>query len=85
MRTLACRYSCRFGGYRPGWRRLPKQVFELFARVTAELQLNVERKDFEEMFAKFRAQDRVYHVARSIISVTNILGTTGCSGSCACR
>ncbi len=31
-------------------------------------------KDFEEMFAKHRAQDRAHHVARSIISVTNALG-----------
>lgn len=51
-----------------------EQMIELFARVTAELQLGVERQDFEEMFSKHRAQDRAYHVARSIISVTNILG-----------
>lgn len=51
-----------------------KQVIGLFARVTYELQLGIERQDFEEMFAKYRAQDRAYHVARSIISVTNILG-----------
>lgn len=51
-----------------------KAMIELFARVTCELQLRVKHKDFEEMFAKHRAQDRAYHVARSIISVTNILG-----------
>jgi hypothetical protein len=50
------------------------QMLELFARVTIELQLGVERQDFEEMFAKYRAQDRACHVARSIISVTNVLG-----------
>lgn len=50
-----------------------KAMIELFARVTYELQLDVER-DFEAMFAKHRAQDRAYHVARSIISVTNVLG-----------
>ncbi|SDX70609.1 hypothetical protein SAMN05421681_10771 [Lysobacter enzymogenes] len=53
-----------------------KAMIELFARVTYELQLRVKHKDFEEMFAKHRAQDRAYHVARSIISVTNILGAS---------
>jgi hypothetical protein len=51
-----------------------KAMIELFARVTYELQLGVKREDFEEMFAKHRAQDRAYHVAYSIISVTNVLG-----------
>ena len=51
-----------------------RQMIELFARVTFELQLGVERLHFEEMFAKDRAQDRAYHVALSIVSVTNILG-----------
>lgn len=51
-----------------------KAMIELFARVTYELQLGMEGEDFEEMFAKHRAQDRAYHVARSIISVTNVLG-----------
>lgn len=51
-----------------------KQIFDLFARVTYELQLNVEGPQFKEMFAKLRAQDRAHYVARSIISVTNILG-----------
>ncbi|HGX3311195.1 TPA: hypothetical protein ACNH8R_002220 [Pseudomonas aeruginosa] len=51
-----------------------QQIFELFARVTYELQLGIERPGFEEMFSKYRAQDRAYHVARSIISATNILG-----------
>lgn len=51
-----------------------RQMIELFARVTYELQLGVEQQDFEEMFAKYRAQDRAHHVARSIISVANILG-----------
>lgn len=51
-----------------------KAIIELFARVTSELQLGIEHEDFEEMFAKHRAQDRAYHVARSIISVTNVLG-----------
>lgn len=50
-----------------------KPMMELFARVTHELQLGVEREDFEEMFSKHRAQDRAFHVARSLISVTNIL------------
>ncbi|MCQ9617980.1 hypothetical protein L1889_15965 [Paenalcaligenes niemegkensis] len=50
------------------------QMIELFARVTFELQLDVERQGLEEMFAKYRAQDRAYHVACSIIPVTNILG-----------
>ncbi len=51
-----------------------KAMIELFARVTFELQLGIEHEDFEEMFAKHRAQDRACHVARSIISVTNVLG-----------
>lgn len=50
------------------------QMIELFARMTYELQLGVGRQDFEEMFEKYRAQDRAYHVARSIISVANVLG-----------
>lgn len=49
-------------------------MIELFVRVTFELQLNVEREHLEVMFAKHRAQDRAYHVARSIISATNVLG-----------
>lgn len=51
-----------------------KAMIDLFVRVTYELQLGVESKAFEEMLAKHRALDRAYHVARSIISVTNILG-----------
>jgi hypothetical protein len=51
-----------------------KAMMELFARVTFELQLDMEYADLEEMFAKHRAQDRAYHVARSIIAVTNVLG-----------
>lgn len=51
-----------------------KAMIELFARVTYELQLGVEREHLEVMFAKHRAQDRAYHVARSIISATNVLG-----------
>lgn len=50
-----------------------EQMLQLFARVTAELQLDVQRKEFEQMFAKYRAQDRAYHAARSIISVANVL------------
>lgn len=53
-----------------------RPMIELFARVTYELQLGIEQQDLEEMFAKYRAQDRAYHVARSIISVTNILGNS---------
>ncbi|HEP9542681.1 TPA: hypothetical protein VDV93_005335 [Pseudomonas aeruginosa] len=53
-----------------------RQIFELFAHITFELQLGVARLEFKEMFAKHRAQDRAYHVARSIISVTNILGNS---------
>lgn len=53
-----------------------RSMIELFARVTYELQLGIEQKDLEEMFAKYRAQDRAYHVARSILSVTNILGNS---------
>lgn len=49
-------------------------LLELFARVTHEMQLNVEREHLEAMFAKHRAQDRAYHVAHAIISVTNVLG-----------
>ncbi|MGY4206836.1 hypothetical protein ACVK00_000206 [Burkholderia sp. PvR073] len=48
----------------------------LFARVTYELLLGVGHEDFEEMLAKHRAQDRAYHVARSIVSVTNVLGNS---------
>jgi len=51
-----------------------KAILGLFARVTAELQLGADKQDFEEMFAKHRAQDRAFLVARSIIAVTNILG-----------
>ena len=51
-----------------------KPMFDLFTRVTYELQLNAEAQKFEEMFAKFRAQDRAHYAARSIISLTNILG-----------
>lgn len=53
-----------------------RPMIELFARVTYEMQLGVEQQDLEEMFAKYRAQDRAYHVARSIIPVTNILGNS---------
>lgn len=53
-----------------------KAIIELFARVTYELQLGMEGVDFEKMFAKYRAQDRAYHAARSIVSVTNILGNS---------
>lgn len=49
-------------------------IMNLFAHVTYELQLGIERKDFEEMFAKHRAQDRAYHAACSIASVANVLG-----------
>lgn len=51
-----------------------KAIIQLFARVTFELQLGIEHDDFEEMFSKHRAHDRAYQVARSIISVTNVLG-----------
>lgn len=51
-----------------------KAILQLFAHVTAELQLNADQQAFEDMFAKHRAQDRAIHVARSIIAVTNILG-----------
>ena len=51
-----------------------KAIVDLFAHVTAELQLGFEKQALEEMFAKHRAQDRAFHVARSIIAVTNILG-----------
>lgn len=53
-----------------------RPMIELFARVTYEMQLGVEQQDLEEMFAKYRAQDRAFHVARSIIPVTNILGNS---------
>lgn len=51
-----------------------ERMFELFAYVSCELQLGIERQHLEEMFAKHRAQDRAFHVARAIISVTNTLG-----------
>lgn len=51
-----------------------RAILELFAHVTAELQLGADQQAFEDMFAKHRAQDRAFHVARSIIAVTNILG-----------
>jgi hypothetical protein len=51
-----------------------KAIVELFAHVTAELQLGADKEVFEDMFAKHRAQDRAFLVARSIIAVTNILG-----------
>jgi len=50
-----------------------KAIMELFAHVTAELQLGVDKQAFEDMFVKHRAQDRAFHVARSIIAVSNIL------------
>lgn len=49
-------------------------IMELFARISAELQLDLDRQTLEDMFAKHRAQDRAVHVARSIIAVANILG-----------
>ncbi len=49
-------------------------MFDLFTRVTYELQLNIESQKFEEMFATLRAQDRAHYVARSIISLASILG-----------
>lgn len=49
-------------------------ILELFAHVTAELQLDTDKQAFEDMFAKHRAQDRAFHAARSIVAVTNILG-----------
>lgn len=49
-------------------------MMELFAHVSAELQINADKQAFEDMFAKHRAHDRAFHVARSIIAVTNILG-----------
>lgn len=49
-------------------------ILELFARVTAEMQIGIDEQGLKDMFAKHRAQDRAFHVARSIISVTNILG-----------
>ncbi|NIK00676.1 hypothetical protein [Xanthomonas cannabis] len=49
-------------------------MFDLFTRVTYELQLNAESQQFEAMFAKLRAQDRAHYAARSIISLANILG-----------
>ena len=51
-----------------------KAIQELFAHVTAELQLDTDKQAFEDMFAKHRAQDRAFHVARSIIAATNTLG-----------
>jgi hypothetical protein len=51
-----------------------KAILHLFAHVTAELQLDANKQTFEDMFGKHRAQDRAFHAARSIISVTNILG-----------
>lgn len=53
-----------------------KAIMELFAHVTAELQLGFDKQALEDMFAKHRAQDRAFHVARSIIAVTNIMGDT---------
>lgn len=49
-------------------------MLELFARVTAELQIGFDKQALENMFSKHRAQDRAFHVARSIISLANILG-----------
>ncbi|MDC7714424.1 hypothetical protein PQU96_09820 [Vogesella sp. LYT5W] len=51
-----------------------KAILELFARVTAELQIGFDTQVLEDLFAKHRAQDRAFHVARSIIAVANILG-----------
>lgn len=51
-----------------------RAFIELFARVTAEMQLRVEGADFEKLFSEYRAQDRAYNAARSIVAVTNILG-----------
>lgn len=46
---------------------------ELFAHVTAQLQVDSNLKAFEELFAKHRAQDRAFLAAQSIIAVTNVL------------
>lgn len=51
-----------------------RAFIELFARLIAEMQLTIDKQTLEDMFAKHRAQDRAFHVARSIIPVTNILG-----------
>jgi len=53
-----------------------KAILELFAHVTGELQLGADMQAFEDMFVKHRAQDRAFLVARSIISVTNVLGAS---------
>ncbi|MDC8015435.1 hypothetical protein [Tahibacter soli] len=47
-------------------------MFDLLAQVTAHLQLNIERKVFEELFSEHQAQDRAFHAARSILAVSNI-------------
>lgn len=49
-------------------------TFELFARITAELQLNIDAQELEDLFFKSRAHDRAFHSAMSIVSITNILG-----------
>ncbi|MDQ0621017.1 hypothetical protein [Paraburkholderia graminis] len=49
-------------------------VLEFFAHVSSELQLGIEKKLLEDMFMNWRAPDRALQVARSILSVTSILG-----------
>lgn len=51
-------------------------ILDLFAHVAVQLQIDADKQSFEDMFAKHRAQDRAFHVARSIIAVTNILGVS---------
>lgn len=48
-------------------------MFNLFANISAEFQIDLDRLQFEKMFANDRAQDRALHAARSVISVTNVL------------
>jgi hypothetical protein len=49
-------------------------LIELFAHVTAQLQIDISRDRLQEYFSKHRAQDRAYHVAQSCVSITNVLG-----------
>lgn len=51
-------------------------IFELLARVVAELQLNLAEAELKTLFEKHRAQDRAFLAARSVISLKNVLGET---------
>jgi hypothetical protein len=51
-------------------------MFKFFAHVVAELQVLAPTESLESLFTKYRAPDRAFIAARSIVSLDNILGPT---------